>query len=161
MPGFARWSLRLFTANAPPELTKYIQYNQTEGQRSSLGLVLEATRVVRVEENEKVYTMPTETITLEERQRKPRDSNLPPEDERYLRACSDIASFLVQEHEASQEQGTSKKDVNLNSLRAKMSKKHRLSNIPPLTAIIAAIPENYKKYILPKLVAKPISTYCL
>lgn len=38
-----------------------------------------------------------------------------------------------------------------------MSKKHQLSNIPPLTAIIAAIPEHYKKYIMPKLLAKPIS----
>jgi hypothetical protein len=28
--------------------------------------------------------------------------------------------------------------------------------MPPLTAIIAAVPEHYKKYILPKLVAKPI-----
>ncbi|KAA8567511.1 hypothetical protein EYC84_007987 [Monilinia fructicola] len=37
-----------------------------------------------------------------------------------------------------------------------MSKRHKLSNIPPLTAIIAAIPEHYKKYILPKLIAKPI-----
>jgi elongator complex protein 3 len=40
-----------------------------------------------------------------------------------------------------------------------MSKKHRLNNIPPLTAIIAAIPEHYKKYILPKLIAKPISAF--
>lgn len=95
-------------------------------------------------------------MTLSERQRKPTDKSLPPENERYIRACSDIASFLVQEHEAQQDPTKAKKDVNLNSLRAKMSKKHRLSNIPPLTAIIAAIPEHYKKYILPKLIAKPI-----
>lgn len=101
--------------------------------------------------------MATETITLTERQRKPKDQNLPPENERYLRACSDIASALVQEHEAQQDPMKQKKDINLNSLRSKMSKKHKLSNIPPLTAIIAAIPEHYKKYILPKLIAKPIS----
>jgi len=100
--------------------------------------------------------MATETMTLTERQRKPKE-NLPPENERYLRACSDIASALVQEHEALQDPRTPKKDINLNSLRSKMSKKHKLSNIPPLTAIIAAIPEHYKKYILPKLIAKPIS----
>jgi elongator complex protein 3 len=104
--------------------------------------------------------MATEVMTVEERHhRKPKDVNLPPENERYLRACSDIASFLIQEHEASQDHSKPKKDVNLNSLRSKMSKKHRLSNIPPLTAIIAAIPEHYKKYILPKLLAKPISEY--
>jgi elongator complex protein 3 len=102
--------------------------------------------------------MATETMTLTERQRKPKDLNLPPENERYLRACSDIASALVQEHEALQDPTKPKKDINLNSLRAKMSKKHKLNNIPPLTAIIAAIPEHYKKYILPKLIAKPIST---
>jgi len=101
--------------------------------------------------------MATEVMTMEQTQRKPKGQNLPPENERYLRACSDIASFLVQEHEAQQDPMKPKKDVNLNSLRAKMSKKHKLSNIPPLTAIIAAIPEHYKKYILPKLIAKPIS----
>ncbi|KAG0652380.1 putative elongator complex 3 [Hyphodiscus hymeniophilus] len=100
--------------------------------------------------------MATETMTLTERQKKPKDQNLPPENERYLRACSDIASALVQDHEAQQDITKPKKDVNLNSLRSKMSKKHKLSNIPPLTAIIAAIPEHYKKYILPKLIAKPI-----
>lgn len=98
-------------------------------------------------------------MTLSERQRKPNDPNLPPENERSLRACSDIVSFLVQDHEAQQDLSAPRKDVNLNSLRAKMSKKHRLSNMPPLTAIIAAIPEHYKKYILPKLIAKPIRKY--
>jgi elongator complex protein 3 len=100
----------------------------------------------------------TLTMTLSERQKKPKDLNLPPENERFIRCCSDIASFLVQEHEASQDSSKPKKDVNLNSLRSKLSKKHKLSNIPPLTAIIAAIPEHYKKYILPKLIAKPIRT---
>lgn len=75
-----------------------------------------------------------------------------------MRACSDIASALIQDYEAQNSAGVDapKKDLNLNSLRGQISKKHRLSNIPPLTAIIAAIPEHYKKYILPKLVAKPI-----
>ncbi len=100
--------------------------------------------------------MSTETMTLEERQRKPKNPNLPPENERFLRACSDIVSVLIQDHEAQQDPSKPKKDVNLNALRSKMSKKHQLSNMPPLTAIIAAIPEHYKKYILPKLIAKPI-----
>lgn len=105
--------------------------------------------------------MATETMTVLEpgRRRLTKDetAKLAPENERYMRACSDIASALIQEHEAQQDPTKPKKDVNLNSLRSKMSKKHRLSNIPPLTAIIAAIPEHYKKYILPKLIAKPIS----
>lgn len=97
------------------------------------------------------------TMAMPVRNRLPKDHNLPPENERFMRACSDIANALIQEHEAQQDPDAPKKDINLNSLRAKMSKKHRLSNIPPLTAIIAAIPEHYKKYILPKLIAKPIS----
>ncbi len=100
--------------------------------------------------------MATTTMTMEGRQKKPKDANLPPENERYIRCCADIASFLVQEHEDSQDPSKPRKDVNLNSLRSKMSKKHKLSNIPPLTAIIAAIPEHYKKYVLPRLIAKPI-----
>jgi elongator complex protein 3 len=97
------------------------------------------------------------TTTMQEKRRLPKDTVLAPENERYLRACSDVASALVQEWEAQQDASKPKKDINLNSLRSKMSKKHRLNNIPPLTAIIAAIPEHYKKYILPKLIAKPIS----
>lgn len=79
------------------------------------------------------------------------------ESERYLRCCADVANALIEEHEASKN-GRAGRDINLNSLRSKMAKKHKLANIPPLTAIIAAIPEHYKKYILHKLIAKPIRT---
>lgn len=107
--------------------------------------------------------MTTQTLTMpvSNRQRISKDekANLAPENERVLRACADIASALIQEHEAQQDPSKPKKDINLNSLRSKLSKKHRLNNIPPLTAIIAAIPEHYKKYILPKLIAKPISMF--
>ena len=74
-----------------------------------------------------------------------------------MRCCADIASALIQDYEAQQNgKGGQKKDLNLNHLRGQMSKKHFLSTQPPLTAIIAAVPEHYKKYILPKLIAKPI-----
>jgi elongator complex protein 3 len=79
------------------------------------------------------------------------------ESERFLRCCADVANALIEDHE-SQKDGKPSRDINLNSLRAKLAKKHKLANIPPLTAIIAAIPEHYKKYILHKLIAKPIRT---
>jgi len=79
-----------------------------------------------------------------------------PENERFMRACSDIANTLIQEYESQTDASKPKKDINLNKLRATMSKKHRLKTTPPLTAIISAVPEHYKKYILPKLIAKPI-----
>ncbi|KAH8708189.1 Elongator complex protein 3 [Beauveria bassiana] len=81
--------------------------------------------------------------------------DLAPESERYLRCCADVANTLIEDHEASKN-GRPSRDINLNSLRNKLAKKHKLTNIPPLTAIIAAIPEHYKKYILHKLIAKPI-----
>lgn len=84
-------------------------------------------------------------------------ASLAPESERFLRCCADVANALIEDHEAASN-GRPGRDVNLNSLRAKMAKKHRLTNIPALTAIIAAIPEHYKKYILPRLIAKPIRT---
>ena len=76
-----------------------------------------------------------------------------------MRACADVASALIQDYEGGNANpGIPRKDVNLNSLRARISKQHRLSRTPPLTDIIAAIPEQYKKYLLPKLIAKPIRT---
>jgi len=75
-----------------------------------------------------------------------------------MRACADIASALIQDHEAQSDGSKQKKDLNLNALRGQIAKKHYLATQPPLTAIIAAVPEHYKKYILPKLIAKPIRT---
>lgn len=86
---------------------------------------------------------------------KKKGANLAPESERFLRCCADVANALIEDHESTKD-GKPAKDINLNSLRSKLAKKHKLTNIPPLTAIIAAIPEHYKKYILHKLIAKPI-----
>lgn len=110
--------------------------------------------------NRRADAMATEIMTTRAatKVKPPKNLKLPPESERYMRACSDIASALIQDHEAQQDDNAPKKDLNLNSLRSQMAKKHRLSNQPPLTAIIAAVPEHYKKYILPKLIAKPIRT---
>jgi elongator complex protein 3 len=99
------------------------------------------------------------TVTVTETQHKrrlPKNVKLPPENERYMRACADIASALIQDYESQADGSKPKKDLNLNSLRGQIAKKHYLKSQPPLTAIIAAVPEHYKKYILPKLIAKPI-----
>lgn len=100
------------------------------------------------------------TIILTERStnRLPKNIRLPPENERYLRACADIANALIEDYEDQNDSKRPKRDLNLNNLRGQVSKKHYLSTQPPLTAIIAAVPEHYKKYILPKLIAKPIRT---
>lgn len=103
--------------------------------------------------------MATQTLTAQPshtKNRLPKNVKLAPENERYMRACADIASALIQDYEAQADPTTPKKDINLNHLRGQISKKHYLKSQPPLTAIIAAVPEHYKKYILPKLIAKPI-----
>ena len=72
-----------------------------------------------------------------------------------MQACADIAHQLIADYETND----GSKTTNLNSLRGQVSKKYRLSTIPPLTAIMAAIPEHYKKYINWKLIQKPVRTF--
>jgi len=103
--------------------------------------------------------MATEVLTpIRTKVKLGKNEKLAPENVRYMQACSDIASELIRDFESQRDDSKPKKDINLNRLRGDVAKKWRLSNQPPLTAIISAVPENYKKYILPKLIAKPIRT---
>jgi elongator complex protein 3 len=103
--------------------------------------------------------MATTTVTETRPKKLPKNVKLPPQNERFVRACADVANALIEDYEAQISGKSTGKDINLNSLRSKIAKKHHLTTQPPLTAIIAAVPEHYKKYILPKLIAKPIRTY--
>lgn len=49
-----------------------------------------------------------------------------------------------------------KKDVNLNHLKNQIAAKYGLASSPRLVDIIAAVPIDYKKVLVPKLMAKPI-----
>ncbi|KAI8319455.1 elongator complex protein 3 [Martensiomyces pterosporus] len=71
--------------------------------------------------------------------------------ERLVKTCAEIVAELVEAHDAGQ-------SVNLNVIKAKYSRANKLSSQPRLVDIIAAIPEQYKKFLLPKLKAKPIRT---
>ena len=75
----------------------------------------------------------------------------PSQAETLLRVTSGIAAELIKAHDANQ-------TVSLNELRAKMSKKHGFGGVPRLVDIISAVPEEYKKALLPKLKARPIRT---
>ena len=48
--------------------------------------------------------------------------------------------------------------VSLNDLRARISKKYGFGGVPRLVDIISAIPDGYKKTLLPKLKARPVRT---
>ncbi|KAN0066010.1 Elongator subunit [Thecaphora frezii] len=69
--------------------------------------------------------------------------------ELLLRVCADIAAQLVEAHDTSQ-------PVSLNQLRTRTCKKHGYNGVPRLTDIIAAIPEAYRKALVPALKAKPV-----
>ncbi|KEF57906.1 elongator complex protein 3 [Exophiala aquamarina CBS 119918] len=99
--------------------------------------------------------MATETVT-KPRVKLGKQEKLAPENIRYMAACTDIANALIQEYESNLDSSKPKKDVNLNRLRGDVAKRHRLSNLPPLTAILSAVPENYRKLLMAKLMAKPV-----
>ncbi|CAL1546189.1 unnamed protein product [Lymnaea stagnalis] len=51
-----------------------------------------------------------------------------------------------------------KRDVDLNKLKTRIASKYNMSSQPRLVDIIAAVPQDYKKILLPKLKAKPVRT---
>ncbi|KAI9143249.1 elongator complex protein 3 [Paraphysoderma sedebokerense] len=73
------------------------------------------------------------------------------ESERLVICCTAIINDLISSYKEN-------KTVNLNGLKQKYSRKFKLSNQPKLVDIIAAIPEEWKNRLLPRLRAKPIRT---
>lgn len=71
--------------------------------------------------------------------------------ERLVKTCAEIVAELLDAHY----QGIS---VNLNQIKAKHARRNKLSSQPRLVDIIAAIPEEHRKELLPKLKAKPVRT---
>ncbi|KAI8917226.1 hypothetical protein PhCBS80983_g00016 [Powellomyces hirtus] len=68
-----------------------------------------------------------------------------------LKSCAEIVNELVVSIKAG-------KDVNLNGVKSRISRKHKLHTQPKLVDIIAAIPEQHKAMLLPRLRAKPVRT---
>lgn len=66
-----------------------------------------------------------------------------------------VVSEIIQELLVAHRQG---KDVNLNKMKTRISSKYGLGTSPRLVDIIAAVPTDAKKILLPKLKAKPIRT---
>ncbi|KAI5619968.1 elongator complex protein 3 [Silurus asotus] len=71
--------------------------------------------------------------------------------ELMMMTITDVIKQLVEAHE----QG---KDINLNKVKTKTSAKYGLSAQPRLVDIIAAVPPQYRRVLVPKLKAKPIRT---
>jgi len=72
-------------------------------------------------------------------------------EERLVLCIGDIINELI----VAQEEG---KDVQLNRMKTRLSAKYGLETSPRLVDIIAAVPHEHKKTLLPKLKAKPVRT---
>lgn len=74
--------------------------------------------------------------------------------ELLLRVTSGIAAELIKDYEDK----STNNSVSLNEIRARVSKKFAFGGVPRLVDIISAIPDDYKKALLPRLKARPIRT---
>ncbi|XP_040921144.1 elongator complex protein 3 [Toxotes jaculatrix] len=71
--------------------------------------------------------------------------------ELMMMTIADVIKQLVEAHEEG-------KDINLNKVKTKSSAKYGLEAQPRLVDIIAAVPPQYRRALVPKLKAKPIRT---
>jgi len=72
-------------------------------------------------------------------------------DELLLLCINDVITELVSAHKEG-------KDVNLNKTKTRLASKYGLETSPRLVDIIAAVPSEFKKILVPKLRAKPVRT---
>ena len=68
-----------------------------------------------------------------------------------VKTCAEIVNELITA-------AATNKDVNLNALKNRVARKNKMQNLPKLVDIIAAIPDQHRTALLPKLKAKPIRT---
>jgi len=68
-----------------------------------------------------------------------------------VKTISEIVQILIQAHKDG-------RSVNLSTIKTQCSRRNGMTTIPKTVEIIAAIPENWKKFILPKIRAKPVRT---
>jgi len=84
--------------------------------------------------------------------KKPKDANSAgSREERLVRCIGDVIQELLAAHENG-------RDVNLNRVKTRIASKYSLETSPRLVDIIAAVPSEHKKALVPKLRAKPVRT---
>ena len=69
----------------------------------------------------------------------------------YSNAVSEVVGSLIKAYEA-------KIPVNLSKTKTETARKYKLSYIPKLVDIIAAVPQEYRGSLLPYIKAKPVRT---
>ena len=68
-----------------------------------------------------------------------------------VKTISEIVATLIQAHNEG-------KNVNVTKLKSQLSSKNKLTESPKTVDIIAAIPDAYRKVLIPKLKTKPVRT---
>lgn len=68
-----------------------------------------------------------------------------------VKTISEIVAALVQAHNEG-------KNVNVSKLKSQISSKNKLTVSPKTVDIIAAIPDAYRKVLIPRLKTKPVRT---
>lgn len=91
------------------------------------------------------------TVCLKEEMGKPKKKSDLSRAELMMMTIADVIKQLVEAHEGG-------KDINLNKVKTKTSAKYGLEAQPRLVDIIAAVPPQYRRALVPKLKAKPIRT---
>ncbi|KAM9356400.1 elongator complex protein 3 [Pholidichthys leucotaenia] len=82
---------------------------------------------------------------------KPKKRNDLSRAELMMMTIADVIKQLVEAHEEG-------KDINLNKVKTRTSAKYGLEAQPRLVDIIAAVPPQYRRVLMPKLKAKPVRT---
>jgi hypothetical protein len=97
----------------------------------------------------------SETSGRPRRVRGPKNKKAAPIDQQaaLVKTISDIVAELLVLHKSGKT-----KDMNLQSIRQLCAKRNGMTGIPKLTQIIAGVPEQYKKQLMPLLRAKPVRT---
>ncbi|XP_049849701.1 elongator complex protein 3-like [Schistocerca gregaria] len=81
----------------------------------------------------------------------PLSTQQPNTDHLMVKTISEIVQLLIQAHRED-------RHVNLSTVKSQCCQRNGLSKIPKTVEVISAIPENWKKYIVPKIRAKPVRT---
>jgi elongator complex protein 3 len=71
--------------------------------------------------------------------------------ESYVNAIAEVINSLIKAYDA-------QVSINLSKVKGEVARKYKLSFIPKLVDIIAAVPEAYKAKLLPYIKAKPVRT---
>jgi len=82
---------------------------------------------------------------------KPKKGQVKDDPQRVLKVLTEIANECIRLYDHHDK-------INLHRIKTEISSKHKLTRVPKIIDILAAIPDNYKQKLMPLLKAKPVRT---